>query len=296
MKTDELYVTEVLHVTELFYSLQGEGRYAGTPSVFLRTWGCPFTCQGFGQDRDKSKWQKESQMPHKDVNLISTVSDITDLPVPVVGCDSSYSWAKETKHLAKKMTGLQASIAVGQLMVKSCASPDGVHLVITGGEPLITKSQKALITMLRHLFREHSQTRVTFETNGYYNLTDAFVAFFNTEFPSHEVTFSISPKLALSGEDRDRALQPGSVSTYSLIKNSFIYLKYVVRDEVDIPDADFFTQQYRAKGIPIQEVYLMPEGALNLSTCKKVAELCLKYGYKYSPRLHLDLFGNAWGT
>ena len=27
-----------------------------------------------------------------------------------------------------------------------------------------------------------------------------------------------------------------------------------------------------------------------------VAEACMKTGYKFSPRLHIDLFGNAWGT
>jgi organic radical activating enzyme len=35
-------------VSELFYSAQGEGRYVGVPSVFLRMFGCNFTCSGFG--------------------------------------------------------------------------------------------------------------------------------------------------------------------------------------------------------------------------------------------------------
>jgi hypothetical protein len=28
----------------------------------------------------------------------------------------------------------------------------------------------------------------------------------------------------------------------------------------------------------------------------EVAQLALKHGYKYSPRLHINLFGNEWGT
>ena len=37
-----------LKVAEIFYSVQGEGKWAGVPSVFLRTFGCNFQCRGFG--------------------------------------------------------------------------------------------------------------------------------------------------------------------------------------------------------------------------------------------------------
>ena len=37
-----------IKVSEIFYSLQGEGRFVGVPSVFLRTYGCNFKCAGFG--------------------------------------------------------------------------------------------------------------------------------------------------------------------------------------------------------------------------------------------------------
>ena len=40
-----------IKISELFYSVQGEGRYMGVPSVFLRTFGCNFTCDGFGMPR-----------------------------------------------------------------------------------------------------------------------------------------------------------------------------------------------------------------------------------------------------
>ena len=40
-----------IKVAELFYSLQGEGQYLGTPSIFLRVFGCNFQCAGFGMPR-----------------------------------------------------------------------------------------------------------------------------------------------------------------------------------------------------------------------------------------------------
>ena len=41
-----------LKISELFYSAQGEGRFVGVPSVFLRTFGCNFQCAGFGMPKE----------------------------------------------------------------------------------------------------------------------------------------------------------------------------------------------------------------------------------------------------
>lgn len=48
-----------LLISELFYSIQGEGASAGTPAVFLRLAGCNMNCQGFSSGCDsKDLWQK----------------------------------------------------------------------------------------------------------------------------------------------------------------------------------------------------------------------------------------------
>jgi len=80
-----------LKYSEIFYSIQGEGRYVGVPSVFLRVFGCNFECTGFGQSRDKSEWIPKEEMVHsKDFPEAKTLDE---LPVPDIGCDSSFSWS-----------------------------------------------------------------------------------------------------------------------------------------------------------------------------------------------------------
>jgi 7-carboxy-7-deazaguanine synthase len=87
-----------IRYSEIFYSVQGEGRFVGVPSVFFRVFGCNFNCHGFGQGRDKSKWLKPEEMPYNTQDL-SDVKHVKDLPVVEIGCDASASWAARYKHL-----------------------------------------------------------------------------------------------------------------------------------------------------------------------------------------------------
>ena len=57
-----------LKIAELFYSIQGEGRYIGVPSVFLRTFGCNFKCAGFGMPK--------GQVSHEATDIAATHSMI----------------------------------------------------------------------------------------------------------------------------------------------------------------------------------------------------------------------------
>ena len=64
-------------------------------------------------------------------------------------------------------------------------------------------------------------------------------------------------------------------------------------------EVDKFVKAYRDNGVKLDSIFCMPEGATfeqQTLTAKGVADACMKTGYKYSPRLHIDLFGNAWGT
>ena len=301
----------------MFYSLQGEGRYVGVPSLFLRLFGCNFECTGFGQDRDKSNWLPEEQMPHN--RDYPDVKSIVDLPVPTFGCDSSFSWGKKWGHLAqyddidtivKKMNETvnwygQKERMEGDISA-ALKQDDAVHLVITGGEPLLKGFQQGVFELMAH---PDLLTRyVTIETNGtqIFSPYDYFAGH-NYMFPDHHrkfgvnknagITWSVSPKLSNSGESWSEAIRPEALASYNAWPYSYLYLKFVIRGEYDLVEVEQAISEYDKAGVNICAVYLMPEGAVDHQMEElKIAKIALKHGYKYSPRLHLNLFGNEWGT
>ena len=301
----------------MFYYLQGEGRYVGVPSVFLRLFGCNFECRGFGQDRDKSNWLPEEQMPHN--RDYPDVKSIVDLPVPTFGCDSSFSWGKKWGHLAqyddidtivKKMNEAvnwygQKERMEGDISA-ALKQDDAVHLVITGGEPLLKGFQQGVFELMAH---PDLLTRyVTIETNGtqIFSPYDYFAGH-NYMFPDHHrkfgvnknagITWSVSPKLSNSGESWSEAIRPEALASYNAWPYSYLYLKFVIRGEYDLVEVEQAISEYDKAGVNICAVYLMPEGAVDHQMEElKIAKIALKHGYKYSPRLHLNLFGNEWGT
>ena len=77
-----------------------------------------------------------------------------------------------------------------------------------------------------------------------------------------------------------------------------MYFKFVVQDEQDLEEVDRAREEYKKAGVEA-DIYLMAVGATQegqAKTATQVADLALKNGFKYSPRLHVDLFGNKWGT
>ena len=124
-----------IKVSELFYSLQGEGRFVGVPSVFLRTYGCNFTCAGFG-----CKPGEKSTGADEVAEVVHLYDKFTDLPLVETGCDSYASWHPAFKHLSPNMT--TEDLVANMLLLTPNNhwmqnNGNDVHLVITGGEPLL---------------------------------------------------------------------------------------------------------------------------------------------------------------
>ena len=140
-----------LRYSEMFYSIQGEGRYIGVPSVFVRVFGCNFECTGFGQARNPDLWLTPEEMPHNQ-NTNGPITSIKDLPVPHVGCDSSFSWGKKWGHLADYEDATTIVDKVNNFADGSSNVNDNpVHLVLTGGEPLLRGFQPGLSKFICYL-------------------------------------------------------------------------------------------------------------------------------------------------
>jgi 7-carboxy-7-deazaguanine synthase len=288
-----------LKVSELFYSAQGEGRFVGVPSVFLRTFGCNFKCAGFGMPPGEASHEAtDIAATH---TMIQPFAKFEDLPLVNTGCDSYASWHPDFKDLSPtidtdKLVDQMLALTPNHKWLQD--NGNDVHLVITGGEPLLgwQRTYEELISN-----PSMSDLRnITFETNGTQKLQPSFKDFMhewgqNPPFVSREVTFSVSAKLSASGERWEEAICPDIVASYQDIGTT--YLKFVVETTEHFAEVEQAVKEFRAGGFT-GVVYVMPQGGVVTPYAQnrvRVADWACSRGYYYSPRLHVDLWGNGWG-
>ena len=290
---------EKIKIAELFYSIQGEGRYMGVPSVFMRTFGCNFRCKKFGRPRDE---EIEGANPEVAAVMtrISEFKSYNELPLVSTGCDTYAAIYPEFKDLSpyrspeEIVTDIMAMLPYRQWRDE--------HLVITGGEPLLAWQQIYPVLLSRPEMLRLKE--ITFETNGTQLLYPEFRHFllnwtlnptFGRRGPN-ALTFSVSAKLTCSGESREDAIRPDVVMQYQEVGHT--YLKFVIAQEQDAEEALEVLEIYRREGFT-GDVYLMPVGGVesvySLNN-RRVAELAMQHGLRYSDRLQVPLFKNEWGT
>ena len=280
-----------IKIAELFYSIQGEGRYMGVPSVFLRTFGCNFKCAGFGMPNGEKSQEVESI-----AKRIGDFKSYNELPLVSTGCDSYASWDPRFKDLSPMLT----SDGIAEAIVETLPFKEwqDEHLVITGGEPLLGW-QRAYPDLLNNS-KMKALKEITFETNGTHKLTPELQNYLLNWGIEHRgynsLTFSVSAKLSCSGEERHEAIRPDVVCEYQEVGHT--YLKLVIATEADAEEALETIDIYRAEGFT-GHVYLMPVGGIESVYAlnnRRVAELAMKNGLRYSDRLQVPLFKNEWGT
>jgi 7-carboxy-7-deazaguanine synthase len=190
-------------------------------------------------------------------------------------CDTPYtSWAPEGQR--RTVDGLLA-----EARASGCR-----HVVVTGGEPLIQRDVGPLTRSLRD-----SGLHVTVETAGVHH-------------PDFECDLlSASPKTANSDPDGDSADRHRRLRENTRVLGGLLeafpdhQLKFVVQDEPDMDE--ILTLLGQLPPVRPDRILLMPEGRTAAEAAGRgplVAALCSRHGFRYTPRLHLDLFGGGRGV
>ena len=296
-----------LRYSEAFYSVQGEGKFVGVPSVFLRTFGCNFRCMNFGLPRGEPMRDEKQKMGNRyndevlgllEKKVHETTKVFEDLPIIHTGCDTYASIYPEFKHFNRQATVEEVVEHLLSLTPNGKWTQDNgqdIHLIMTGGEPLLAW-QRLYIELFEHP-RMQDLKNVTFETNTTQKLHPDFKNYLESQ-ERFAVTWSCSPKLSVSGEPWETAILPHIASEYNSVNGSDLYLKFVVATDDDFDEVTKAVNEYRSAGVDCP-VYLMPLGGRSEEytlNVKDVAEACMERGWRFTPRLHISLFGNAWGT
>jgi 7-carboxy-7-deazaguanine synthase len=202
------------------------------------------------------------------------------------GCNLRCDWC-DTPYASWKPEGTEISVSeiANKISEWNCN-----HVILTGGEPMISPDLPELATVLRKQGKHITiETAGTLSPNG---------------IPCDLA--SISPKLSNSTPpaERDPAwakkhesarLQPDVITEW--IKNYEFQLKFVVSKEKDLAEIKILLS--RLPPVPSHQILLMPEGI----NAKKLAarspwlvEICKREGFRFCPRLHIELFGHTRGT
>jgi 7-carboxy-7-deazaguanine synthase len=222
-------------ISEIFYSIQGEGTLVGVPSVFVRTSGCNLRCT----------W-----------------------------CDTPYtSWQPE---------GQERSI---DSIVDEVSSYGASHVVITGGEPMIAPGVEEITQRLTQ--------HITIETAG---TVDAHVRC---------DLMSISPKLSNSTPltrdngrwaDQHERLRYQPEILRRLIQLYPYQLKFVIAEPNDLEEVNSIVHDI---GAVRNRVLLMAEGTDAATLAERgrwLADIAKREGFRMTPRMHIDLWGNKRGV
>lgn len=295
-----------MRISEIFASFQGEGRFTGLPTIFIRFFGCNLKCDGFGQ---KCPTNPDTYiLPYKNLD-VSKFKSISELPVFDYGCDSSYSWSSSFKKLVKDYSTEEVvdeilkigSDNLGLIFDTDRGSNSWTHpktklstqLCFTGGEPLL--QQKAIGSILQELYQRNLKPyQVTIETNATKNLEQ-----FKSIFYTHHLHMSCSPKLYSVSGEKD-AINLDVISSYISYADSGA-IKFVhngSQEAWDEIDSKLDTLSDLIDRKPWQ-IWIMPAHAtIDKGDSRYIGKMCdeaLKRGFWISLRAHIYAYGNQVG-
>lgn len=200
--------------------------------------------------------------------------------VRLAGCNLRCRWC-DTPYASHRPEGAHRPV---EELVALAAASGRRHVVLTGGEPLLQREATALATAILRC-----GLHLTVETAGTVY----------REVPCE--LLSLSPKTSSSDPDgpwaeRHRRRRSDLEPARRLLRRHPQHqVKLVVRGD---GETDEICALVDALGVDPGRVLLMPEGttaAAVAARARAVAEMCLRLGFRYSPRLQLELFGGGRG-
>lgn len=254
-KPDQLILARLNGRAEIFYSIQGEGKSLGLPSIFVRTSLCNLHC---------------------------------------IWCDTDYTWnwtgtrfthmhdARPGYHKFDKKEWTETILVkdvVEQIQAFPCK-----NIILTGGEPMM---QQPGLTRLMHSLRQISPAyRFETETNGTMMPTE--------EFDQAIDQYNVSPKLANSNNPRKLREK---AKVYRFFANSSkANFKFVIATIEDLEEVLTLIELHQ---IAHEKVWLMPEGTTPQALQEKrlwLVEICKQYGFRFTDRLHVQIWGSKKGV
>jgi 7-carboxy-7-deazaguanine synthase len=240
---------------EIFFSIQGEGKSLGLPSVFVRTSLCNLHC---------------------------------------IWCDTDYTWnwtGTRFEHVNDQRPGYQKfdkkawTVALPVLDVASIvAELPCRNIILTGGEPML--QQPALTQLMLELRKITPEYRFETETNGTLVPDDAFDAAIDQ--------YNVSPKLANSNNPRQLREKAAAYRFFAASEKA--HFKFVIAEKSDLMETLELINRYH---IPHHKIWLMPEGTSRQALSRRrkwLVEVCKNYGFRYTDRLHVQIWGSKKGV
>lgn len=284
---------------ELFKSIEGEARYTGKPTIYIRFTNCNFTCRGFNNPNNIDPASQDALK--FDPSRIATVNEIPEI---TIGCDSIYAWHKDFKHMWQEVNEHELATQVTDLLPENRNRNWSRDILsLTGGEPLLR--QKTIPTLLNQPEFD-SLKYVLIETNCSVPIKDSFIYELRDwadKKQGRKIIWSNSPKLSASGEDYKKAIKPkvAVAQRRHFAEWQFDqYFKFVCdAKEEHFDEVAQAMDDYYKGGIPEDvDVFIMPmactEGQQQ-DIMMRVADMCIERGYIYCHRVHNTVYENAIG-